>query len=283
MEPPLLYVGLTLVFGLVGGMLPIFTQSKENVSRLKMLTGIASGIIIASAMLVVIPEGFELAGGEHEEEVGHEEEDGHEEETLGHLAMGGAILAGFALMLILEGSGIGHAIHEEHHEHEHDHGHGHVHHGPSGWMLVFGLSLHAATDGLAIGAAAASGGVTVTAAVALAVLIHKAPAAFSLGVFSMHEREDKNKSIRDVVIFSLATPVMIIVAFYALADLEHYMIGMAMLFSAGTFLYVATVDTLPDIHNPETGKKALMYVLTGIVILVILLVLANSLHLGHAH
>ena len=277
MEPPLLYVGLTLVFGLVGGLLPIFTQSKENVSRLKMLTGIASGIIIASAMLVVIPEGFELASEEHEDEAGHEDE------ALGHLVMGGAILAGFALMLVLEGSGIGHAVHEEHHDHEHDHGHSHVHHGPSGWMLVFGLSLHAATDGIAIGAAAASGGVTVTAAVALAVLIHKAPAAFSLGVFSMHEREDKNKSIRDVVIFSLATPVMILVAFYALADMEHHMIGLAMLFSAGTFLYVATVDTLPDIHNPETGRKALMYVITGIMILVILLILADSLHLGHEH
>ena len=267
-EPPLLYVGLTLLFGLVGGLLPILTQSKDNISKLKMLTGIASGIIIASAMLVVIPEGFELAS-----------EDDHAET----LVMGGAILAGFALMLILEGSGIGHAVHEEHHDHEHEHGHSHVHHGPSGWMLVFGLSLHAATDGLAIGAAAASGGVTVTAAVALAVLIHKAPAAFSLGVFSMHEREDKNKSIRDVIIFSLATPVMIMVAYYALADLEHHLIGLAMLFSAGTFLYVATVDTLPDIHNPEAGRKALMYVITGIMILVILLVLADSLHLGHEH
>tara|TARA_B100001146_G_scaffold16260_1_gene12906 strand:- start:365 stop:1135 length:771 start_codon:yes stop_codon:yes gene_type:complete len=256
------------MFGLVGGLLPIFTQSKDNIAKLKMLTGIASGIIIASAMLVVIPEGFELAS---------------EDDYTDTLVLGGAILAGFALMLILEGSGIGHAVHEEHHDHEHDHGHTHVHHGPSGWMMVLGLSLHAATDGLAIGAAAASGGVAVTAAVALAVLIHKAPAAFSLGVFSMHERDDKNKSIRDVVIFSLATPVMILVAFYALADLGHHMIGLAMLFSAGTFLYVATVDTLPDIHNPETGKKALMYVLTGIAILAILLVLADSLHLGHAH
>jgi len=268
MGPPLLYVGLTLMFGLVGGLLPIFTQSKDNIAKLKMLTGIASGIIIASAMLVVIPEGFELAS---------------EDDYTDTLVLGGAILAGFALMLILEGSGIGHAVHEEHHDHEHDHGHTHVHHGPSGWMMVLGLSLHAATDGLAIGAAAASGGVAVTAAVALAVLIHKAPAAFSLGVFSMHEGDDKNKSIRDVVIFSLATPVMILVAFYALADLGHHMIGLAMLFSAGTFLYVATVDTLPDIHNPETGKKALMYVLTGIAILAILLVLADSLHLGHAH
>ena len=61
------------------------------------------------------------------------------------------------------------------------------------------------------------------------------------------------------------------------------MIGLAMLFSAGTFLYVATVDTLPDIHNPETGKKAMINVLIGVAILVILLLIANSLDLGHAH
>ncbi|MDE0707517.1 MAG: ZIP family metal transporter [Candidatus Poseidoniales archaeon] len=268
MNSPLLYATLALLFGLIGGLLPIFSKIKEDTSRLKMLTGIASGIIIASAMLVIIPEGFELAS-----------EGGH----AGTLILGGAILAGFAMMLILEGSGIGHAVHEEHHDHEHDHGHSHVHHGPSGWMLVLGLSLHAATDGLAIGAAAASGGVTVTAAVALAVLIHKAPAAFSLGVFSMHERTNRNDSIRDVVIFSLATPVMIFVAYHALTDLEHHMIGLAMLFSAGTFLYVATVDTLPDIHNPVAGRKALMHVILGMIILVTLLLVADSLGLSQLH
>ena len=144
-------------------------------------------------------------------------------------------------MFILEGLGIGHAVHEEHHNH-------------SGWMLVLGLSFHAATDGLAIGAAAATSSISVTATVALAVLIHKGPAAFSLGIFSMHEREQRNDSIRDVVIFSLATPVMMMLAFYALEGLETNLIGLVMLFSAGTFLYVATVDTLPDIHNPETGR-----------------------------
>jgi zinc transporter ZupT len=174
-------------------------------------------------------------------------------------------------MLILEGSGVGHAVHEEHHDHSEEHSHGHVHHGTPGWLLVLGLTLHSATDGLAIGAAAASGSVSITAAVALAVLIHKGPAAFSLGVFSMHERDQRNDSIRDVVIFSLATPVMMLLAFFALDGLETHLIGLAMLFSAGTFLYVATVDTLPDIHNTETGKNAMLYVLFGAVLLGIVL------------
>ena len=372
----IVFAAMTLVIGLVCGLAPIFSGIKDDKNRLKQLTGIAAGIIIASAMLVVIPEGYELAmtdehgtddalagsvalvilevdhgdinategieeiealigghGDGHEDEHGHdEEEDGHDDHghdseaslsdsigavieevedgdinattgieeieelisTHGHeeeshddhasgLLMGGAIMAGFLLMFVLEGSGIGHAVHEEHHDHEHGHGHGHVHHAAAGGMLVFGLTLHAATDGVAIGAAAATGDFALTVTVLLAVLIHKGPAAFSLGVFSAHEREDRKDSIRDVVIFSLATPVMIIIAGLALAGLETHMIGLAMLFSAGTFLYVATVDTLPDIHNPETGKKAMIHVLIGVAILVVLLLIANTLDLGHAH
>jgi zinc transporter ZupT len=363
-DAPYLYAGLTLLIALTFGLLPIYSSIKEHQDRLKMFTSIAAGIIIASAMLVVIPEGYELATSEeaHGEEMlagsialvllevnhgdinetqaideiedvlgGHEEheEDNHGEEaslkeTVMHaieefeagelnataaleeienaleahdhesedehdehasvLLLGGALLGGFVFMLILEGSGIGHAVHEEHHDHDHEHGHGHVHHNDSGWMVVLGLTLHSATDGLAIGAAAATGSIALTATVALAVLIHKAPAAFSLGVFSMHERKERKDSIRDVAIFALATPIMMMVAYLALADLDIHLIGLAMLFSAGTFLYVATVDTLPDIHNMETGKNALFHVLIGAVGLTLVLLGADAAGLlEHAH
>ncbi len=279
---PLLYAVATLAIALAAGLAPIFSKTGDSPESLRMITAIASGVLLASAMFAVIPEGFELATEEHEED--SEEEAGHEEEGFGNLIIGGAVLAGFLMMLILEGSGIGHAVHEEHHDHHDEHGHEHVHHGPTGWMLVIGLSIHAATDGLAIGSAAAGGGVVVTTTVFLAVLIHKAPAAFSLGVFSMHERQNRNESVRDVVIFALSTPVMIMIAFYALADLGRQTIGLALLFSAGTFLYVATVDTLPDIHNPETGREALRNVLIGVGILTLILVGADYMGLQeHAH
>ncbi|MFQ3317074.1 MAG: zinc transporter ZupT [Candidatus Poseidoniaceae archaeon] len=376
-NPPIMYAFITLAIALFGGLLPVFSKVKENPERLKALTGIAAGIIIASAMMVVIPEGYELAmADEHDahgnddqiagsialvmlevehgdinesqaiEEIetivgGHEahgdeethddeethsdesteeslsksvlhvieevedgdinattgleeievlitshshgEEEEHDSEIDGWL-LGGAILGGFVLMLLLEGSGIGHAVHEEHHDHDDEHGHDHVHHSNNGWMMVLGLTLHSATDGLAIGAAAATGSVAITATVAMAVLIHKAPAAFSLGVFSMHERDTRNESILDVVVFSLATPIMMMIAFYAFSDLEIQTIGLAMLFSAGTFLYVATVDTLPDIHNPETGRKAMLFVLLGIILFSVLLLGADAAGLiEHAH
>ena len=284
---PIELAALTLILALIGGLFPIFSKIKENPETLRRITGISSGILLASALLVVVPEGFELATGEHEEheEEGHEEEEaGHEEEELGNLLIGGAILAGFLMMLILEGSGIGHAIHEEHHDHHDEHGHEHVHHMTTPWLLVLGLSLHSAADGLAIGSAAAGTSEAVTALVAMAVLIHKVPAAFSLGVFSMHEREDRNDSIKDVVLFSLATPVMIMISFYALEGWDGHLIALAMLFAAGTFLYVATVDTLPDIHNPETGREALKNVLIGVVVMVLVLYGADAAGLiEHGH
>ena len=284
---PIELAALTLILALIGGLFPIFSKIKENPETLRRITGIASGILLASALLIVVPEGFELATGEHEdhEEEGHEEEEaGHEEEELGNLLIGGAILAGFLMMLILEGSGIGHAIHEEHHDHHDEHGHEHVHHMTTPWLLVLGLSMHSAADGLAIGSAAAGTSEAVTALVAMAVLIHKVPAAFSLGVFSMHEREDRNDSIKDVVLFSLATPVMIMISFYALEGLDGHLIALAMLFAAGTFLYVATVDTLPDIHNPETGREALKNVLIGVVVMVLVLYGADAVGLiEHGH
>ena len=274
---PIELAALTLILALLGGLPPILSKIKENQETLRRITGIASGILLASALLVVIPEGFELATGEHEES-------GEEEEGVGNLLIGGAVLAGFLMMLILEGSGIGHAVHEEHHDHRDEHGHEHVHHRNSPWIIVLGLSLHSAADGLAIGSAAAGSTEAVTALVALAVLIHKVPAAFSLGVFSMHERENRNDSVRDIVMFSLATPVMILVSFYTLQGMDEHLIALVMLFAAGTFLYVATVDTLPDIHNPETGRAAVRNVLIGVVVMILVLYGAEAAGLiEHGH
>tara|TARA_B110000914_G_scaffold57040_1_gene49473 strand:+ start:217 stop:432 length:216 start_codon:yes stop_codon:yes gene_type:complete len=54
---------------------------------------------------------------------------------------------------------------------------------------------------------------------------------------------------------------MMMIPFVTLDDLETHIIGLAMLFSAGTF------PMFPDIHNPETGRSAMVYVLLGSAIL----------------
>ena len=73
--PPIAYAAAALIIALIGGLAPIFADFKGNKERLKQLTGIAAGIILASAMLVVIPEGYELATADEHGSEEHESED----------------------------------------------------------------------------------------------------------------------------------------------------------------------------------------------------------------
>ena len=54
-----------------------------------------------------------------------------------------------------------------------------------------------------------------------------------------------------------------------------------MLFSAGTFLYVATVHVLPEISHSNSGNKGLN--ITDVLVLVTGSMLPLLLNLGHSH
>jgi zinc transporter ZupT len=269
-----LLAAITFFTALIVGIIPLWKKISEQENVLKWMTGLAAGVLLASALLVAIPEGFEIASGAHS---GGVDSAGNATSSEGFtpLMMGGSILLGFLFMLILEAFGFGHDLHEEHHDHGHSHGHDHVHHPNNPSSIIFGLCIHALTDGMAIGAALASRSMVLTLSIFLGVIIHKLPAAFSVGVFSMHERSDRNKTIKDVLLFSLAAPIMIIAAYFLLGGVDEQYLGLAILFSGGTFLYVATVDVLPDVHNSETGKLALIQVIIGAMIMTTILIIMD--------
>ena len=221
----------------------LLTADRLTEGNLQRLTAIASGLLLGSALLVVLPEGFHMVSSD----------DGL---AYSPLALGTAVAAGFIFMLVLEGMGLSHAIHEEHHDHQAGHGHGHVHHPNSGLVMAVGLSMHAIGDGLAIGAATASGETSISILVAFGVLVHRVPAALSLGVFSSHENATSTSLWGGLLLFALATPAGAITAYFVLDNASGSLVGIVLLFSAGTFIYVTTVDTLPSIHNPETGPRS---------------------------
>lgn len=221
----------------------LLTADRLTEGNLQRLTAIASGLLLSSALLVVLPEGFHMVSGA----------DGL---AYSPLTLGTAVAAGFIFMLVLEGMGLSHAIHEEHHDHQAGHGHGHVHHPNSGLVMAVGLSMHAIGDGLAIGAATASGETSISILVAFGVLVHRVPAALSLGVFSSHENATSTSLWGGLLLFALATPAGAITAYFVLDNASGSLVGIVLLFSAGTFIYVTTVDTLPSIHNPETGPRS---------------------------
>merc|ERR1719184_362177 len=90
-------------------------------------------------------------------------------------------------------------------------------------------------------------------------MLHKAPAAFGLVTFLLHENLDRVRIRKHLIAFSFAAPVMALSTFCLLSfnKGDHLgtfqATGVAMLFSAGTFLYVSTVHVLPEVTN--SGSK----------------------------
>lgn len=263
----------TFLSALGMGCLPLWRKLSDELRMLQWMTGLAAGFLLASAILIAIPEGFMI----------YDEGGGVDFDAIP--ASGLAVLLGFLLLLVLETFGFGHDIHEEHHEHAHEHGHGHVNH-PSGvaTSAVVGLTIHAAADGLAIGAALAADELHITLPILLGVLMHKLPAAFSLGAFSQHERNDRKRSLIDILVFSAATPLFIIITWSLLGDVSEAWIGLAILFSAGSFLYVATVDVLPEVHRHGSAKEVCLKVMIGaLAIIAVMLFMDVAGLVEHAH
>ncbi|XP_036676829.1 zinc transporter ZIP9 isoform X2 [Drosophila suzukii] len=119
--------------------------------------------------------------------------------------------------------------------------------------LTLGLVVHAAADGVALGAAATTSHQDVEIIVFLAIMLHKAPAAFGLVTFLLHEKVDRQQIRKHLALFSLSAPLLTILTYFGIGQEQKETLnsvnatGIAMLFSAGTFLYVATVHVLPEL------------------------------------
>ncbi|KAI8963538.1 Zinc/iron permease [Daldinia sp. FL1419] len=110
-----------------------------------------------------------------------------------------------------------------------------------------GLVIHAAADGIAMGASATSPDTKLGFIVFIAIMVHKAPAAFGLTSILLKQGLSKRAARGHLIVFSLASPfgawaTFILVSFLGGGGedrLNQWWTGMLLLFSAGTFLYVA--------------------------------------------
>jgi len=108
-----------------------------------------------------------------------------------------------------------------------------------------GLVIHAAADGIAMGASATSANWNVGLIIFIAILVHKAPAAFGLTSVLMKQGLSKRAARVHLLVFSLAAPIGALATYFFVALLgdesaegegAHWWTGMLLLFSAGTFL-----------------------------------------------
>jgi zinc transporter 9 len=119
------------------------------------------------------------------------------------------------------------------------------------FAMTTGLVIHAAADGIALGASGSN--TSLSFIIFLALLVHKAPAAFGLTSVLLKHGLSSRAARGHLLVFSLAAPVGAILTFLAVQTLgsgvagdessHRWRTGVLLLFSAGTFLLVIL---LPD-------------------------------------
>jgi len=244
----------------IAGSIPLAISFSEEKLKLVSVTG--AGLLVGTALSVIVPEGIhtlyassiegqklllkEASPHSPENHVHAEDHDHHHHEVPDlNMYIGTSLVLGFVFMLLIDqicGGGHSHSTIDTESQRL-----------PSSSITAtLGLVVHAAADGVALGAAARTQ-TSVELIVFIAIMLHKAPAAFGLVSFLLHERYDRNRIRRHLGIFSAAAPLLALITYFGLSQSSKETLtkvnatGIAMLFSAGTFLYVATVHVLPEL------------------------------------
>lgn len=265
----LILLSLAMLIGCyIAGIIPLSITLSED--KLKSVTVFGAGLLVGTALAVIIPEGINAmyTSGDHDHHheshskesekhtaTGHEHHEHHHSMMDVHSLIGVTLVSGFIFMLLVDQIGGAHA-----------HAHAPTD-AEAGQTLqqnrnritaTLGLVVHAAADGIALGAATVLAHTHLTMIVFIAIMLHKMPAAFGLVSFLLHEGFERNRIRKHLLVFALAAPVLSVFTYIILSQRSVESLhdtkttGIAMLFSAGTFLYVATVHVLPEVSSSKT-------------------------------
>jgi len=261
--------------------------------KLQAVSVLGAGLLVGTALSVIIPEGMQTLNMAYQSQIhpthaeGQEEgEHEHIENPVPHL-IGVSLVLGFIFMLVID-----QVASSRSQAPGRDSESGRVGKSPVSWTATLGLVVHAAADGVALGAAATTNQTDVEMIVFLAIMLHKAPASFGLVTYLLHEGLERGRVRKHLLVFSLAAPVAAIATFLLLTlggHMDTYSAtGVAMLFSAGTFLYVATVHVLPEVtsvgHGHSHGGEAKGgFSKTELCLLVLGTIMPLFMTMGHHH
>ncbi|KAF9871651.1 zip metal ion [Colletotrichum karsti] len=125
---------------------------------------------------------------------------------------------------------------------------------------TIGLVIHAAADGIAMGASTSTSNTKLGLIIFVAIMVHKAPAAFGLTSVLLKQGLTKRTARGHLIVFSLAAPfgalsTWAIIQILGGGNLDgesgQWWTGMLLLFSAGTFLFVAMHAMQEESGSPK--------------------------------
>ncbi|MDZ4805223.1 MAG: ZIP family metal transporter [Candidatus Eisenbacteria bacterium] len=224
-----LYSLLLFAAAAFGGLIPTLRPELTKRSRAFILS-LASGILLGTAFLHMLPEAVEIVGA----------------------PVVVAVLVGFVSLLLLEKFVMVHPCEEMD---------CHFHH--LGMSAFLGISLHSFMDGVALGASMTDPRLSFL--VFLAIVVHEIPCGFSLGSLLLLGQHPRGRVIALILLYAIMTPLGAILTWLMALNLPATTVGWALGFSAGNFLFVATADLLPQLHlHEKKNRMQILWLLAGL-------------------
>ncbi|KPJ17349.1 Zinc transporter ZIP9-B [Papilio machaon] len=249
-----LLVLVMLVGSYVAGSIPLNVSMSED--KLQKVTVFGAGLLVGTALAVIIPEGVRSLFSERVALVTKDYTPEPAVHSDLHSVIGISLVLGFVFMLLVDQ--LSSRYNDTTNPTE------------KNITATVGLVVHAAADGIALGAAATTSHADVELIVFLAIMLHKAPAAFGLVTFLMHAGLERNRIRKHLLIFSCSAPLLALLTYFGIGNESKQTLsdfnatGIAMLFSAGTFLYVATVHVLPELTHTHAHTHTLLPMQDGV-------------------
>ena len=240
----LIYSAVVFIIAFLGGMITLIKTWSDELLHLFLSFG--AGIFLGVVFLHLLPEA-----------VAH----GHS------ITVPAMVLLGYLLLFFLEKFLFTHRPGGTAHGHK-----------VISITALAGLSVHSLIEGL--GLAAGSTDERLGTVILLSILAHKATAAFSLTSLFVLGKFSRKRSTLLLVLFSLMTPIgaLVMTPFFAYGSetVVEVLTGL----TAGTFLWVATGDMLPEVfHTQDRRWVKLLLLMIGILIMLALSMAGG----GHVH
>ena len=230
--------------------------------RLHVVMALAAGILVATALVDLIPESIELIGGED-----------------AAVLSGTAAIVGFLIYAAVEAF-----IHQGSYEHGHDpeqdptEPHEHVAHLSAaqqtlGWLAPAGLIVHSTLDGVAIGLGFEAGG-EVGLLVTLAVLVHDFADGLNIVTVAFAGGRGRRTAIALLALDAVATIVGVGIS--QVIPLIPAQLGLLLGGFGGAFIAIGASHLLPEAQHRQSGSVSPLVFLVvlgaGIVVAVRVLV-----------
>ena len=235
----ILYTVVIFAVAIIGGIPPLFRKWSDR--QLHLFIAFGAGVFLGAIFLHLLPDA--LSEGSVD-------------------TASSMVLVGFVMILLVERIFFG--SHKFHCGEDCGHRHQVV-----GIVALIGLSVHSLTAGFGLGVGMVEPELGMV--IFIAIIAHKATAAFSLSTIFQLADFSLKKTLGLILIFSIMTPLGAIISLPFIEKLRDVSLAIPTGITAGTFLYVATIDLVPEaFHSEKERSSSFVWLVFGIFVMFII-------------